>query len=297
MPGFDLRTNCPINSRMSEFNLHLSPLTFTLAFPFIIGDILAAKFNKIRVTESELDCEHRWRDDVWCWSVQGRKLLLKTSARTEFLLFKTKTPSAQKTISKWISPVLLYPSTTAWLLPLTSQTNPNSSVLSSLSAIPVDQSSCHPSICADCRAAGGAEQHLPGAAGSSWEEAGTHSGYPSKKHLSFQLCSASLPCSCQPGAGLALAASWQLPLQLCGLHRLHLCGDLALWFWGFSPHDRFPKSVVVVIFQVAIKTRVEVKVMLCHKPLKSFFACSAKQTQKTTDVLSWVKSISAVSST
>lgn len=61
MPGFDLRTNCPINSWMSEFNLHLSPLTFTLAFPFIIGDFLTAKFNKIRVTESELDCEHRWR--------------------------------------------------------------------------------------------------------------------------------------------------------------------------------------------------------------------------------------------
>lgn len=46
---------------MSEFNLHLSPLTSTLAFPVIIGDILTAKFNKIRATESELDCEHRLR--------------------------------------------------------------------------------------------------------------------------------------------------------------------------------------------------------------------------------------------
>lgn len=73
MPGFDLRTNCPINSWMSEFNLHLSPLTFTLAFPFIIGDILTAKYNKIRATESELDCEHRLRqggmmcDAGQCW--------------------------------------------------------------------------------------------------------------------------------------------------------------------------------------------------------------------------------------
>lgn len=109
--------------------------------------------------------------------------------------------------------------------------------------------------------------------------------------------SASLPCSCQPGAGLALASFWQLPLQLCGLQRWNLCSDLALRFWGFSPHDRFPKSVVFVIFQVAIKSGVEVKVMLYHKPLKSFFACSAKQTQKTTDVLHWVKSTSAVNST
>jgi len=61
MPGFDLRTNYPINSWMSEFNLHLSPLTFTLAFPFIIGDILTATFNKIRATESELDYEDRPR--------------------------------------------------------------------------------------------------------------------------------------------------------------------------------------------------------------------------------------------
>lgn len=61
MPGFDLRTNCPINSWMSEFNLHLSPLTFTLAFPFIIGDILTATFNKIRATESKLDYEDRPR--------------------------------------------------------------------------------------------------------------------------------------------------------------------------------------------------------------------------------------------
>lgn len=189
MPGFDLRTNCPINSWMSEFNLHLSPLTFTLAFPFIIGDILTAKFNKICVTESELDCEHRWRDDVRCWSVQRRKLLLKPSARTEFLLFKTKIPSGQKTISPWIwiSPVLLYSSTTAWLLPRTSQTNAQ--------IHQVWFSKCHclwirapavPSI--HGRAAVRADQHLPGSACSSWREAVTCSGYPSKERFSFNLC-------------------------------------------------------------------------------------------------------------
>lgn len=50
-----------MNSCMSECNLHLSPLTFTLAFPFTIGDILTAKYNKTHATESELDCEHRLR--------------------------------------------------------------------------------------------------------------------------------------------------------------------------------------------------------------------------------------------
>lgn len=95
-----------------------------------------------------------------------------------------------------------------------------------------------------------------------------------------------LPSSCQPGgAWLSLAYFWQLPLQLCGLYRLHLYLDLAMWFWGFSPYGSLPKSVVFVIFQVAIKTGVEVKVVLYHKSLKSFFACYVKQPQKTTDVL------------
>lgn len=58
-----------------------------------------------------------------------------------------------------------------------------------------------------------------------------------------------------------------------------------MWFRSFSPYSNLPKSVVFVIFQVAIKMRVEVKVMLYHKPLKSFFACYVKQTQKPTDTL------------
>lgn len=32
---------------MFEFNLHLSPLTFTFAFPLVLGDFLTAKYNKI----------------------------------------------------------------------------------------------------------------------------------------------------------------------------------------------------------------------------------------------------------
>lgn len=216
------------------------------------------------------------RDDVWGWSVQERKLL-KPRARTEFLLFK-------EAISKWISPVLLYPSTTAWLLSLTRQRNAQIHQFQLLQVpLPMDQGSCHPSI--HPSPAVGADQHLPGTAPSSWREAVTHSGYPPQKPSSSELCLS--PCALQLSArtGLPLASSWQQPLQLCGLHRLHLCLDLALWFWGFSPHDRFPKSVVVVISQAAIKGRVEVKVMLYHKPLKSFFACSAEQTQKATDVL------------
>lgn len=58
-----------------------------------------------------------------------------------------------------------------------------------------------------------------------------------------------------------------------------------MWFRSFSPYSNLPKSVVFVIFQVAIKMRVEVKVTLYHKPLKSFFACYVKQTQKPTDTL------------
>lgn len=106
-----------------------------------------------------------------------------------------------------------------------------------------------------------------------------------RKSFPLSGASDSLPSSCQPGAWLSLADVWQLPLQLCGLYRLHLGLDLAMWFWGFSPYSSLTKSVVFVIFQVAIKTRVEVKVMLYHKPLKSFFACYVKKTQNTADVL------------
>lgn len=138
-----------------------------------------------------------------------------------------------------------------------------------------------PPIHAGCRAAVGADQH---------ERKQSPILDVHQRNFSPSSCaSAPLPCSCHPGAEIALASSWQLPLQLCGLHRLRSsllrfgpCG-----FWGFSPHDRFQKSVVVVIFPVAIKTRVEVKVMWYHKALKSFSACSAKQTQKATDVPSF----------
>lgn len=94
---------------MSEFNLHLSPLTFTLAFPFIIGDILTAKFNKIHATESELDYEHRLRRGGMM-SMQGGKSLLKSGAKRKILLVKSILLSGQKTIRKWTNLVLAPPS-------------------------------------------------------------------------------------------------------------------------------------------------------------------------------------------
>lgn len=96
---------------MSEFNLHLSPLTFTLAFPFIIGDILTAKFNKIHATESELDYEHRLRQGgMMSMRRGGGKSLLKSGAKREILLVKSILLSGQKTIRKWTNLVLAPPS-------------------------------------------------------------------------------------------------------------------------------------------------------------------------------------------
>lgn len=95
---------------------------------------------------------------------RGEKFLLKSGARTEFLLFKSKLLSGQKTISKWLSLVPALPINHSLASPSGKlNKHPNSSKPSALSAVAYASRflSVTPSIHADCRVVSRDDQHLP----------------------------------------------------------------------------------------------------------------------------------------
>lgn len=209
----------------------------------------------------------------WSWSTQGENVFWKSGVKSEFLLLKSTLLSGQQIITKWVAPpsnkvkpkfikTKCFKCHSAWItVPISPPTHADCSCFKRFSAS-LQAQHAHP------------ERKQPPILDTN-----------QRNICALSCASDSLPSSCQPGAWLSLAYFRQLPLQLCGLHRLHLCSDLAVWFWSFSPYGDLPKRVVFVIFQVAIKMRVEVKVTLHHKSLKSFFACYVKQIQETTAIL------------
>lgn len=127
---------------------------------------------------------------MWCWSVQGRKFFLKSGAKTEFLLIKSKLLSHQKTISKWINLVPALPISHSLASPSDMWIkHTNSSKPSALSAIAYGSRflSNHQSMLIAVLFQEMISISL-GTACLSWKEAVTNFGYPSKEHFSFKLC-------------------------------------------------------------------------------------------------------------
>lgn len=129
-------------------------------------------------------------DDVWCWSVQGRRFLLKSGARTEFLLFKNKLLSSLKPISKWIN-LLLALHIDHSLASLSDKVKQTPKFIESKCfkccclwiMVPVTQP-----IHADCNVVREMISISLCTACSSWKEAVTNFRYPSKEKLSFEWC-------------------------------------------------------------------------------------------------------------